>query len=86
MCRSNNLPEIPGSFYLDCVARLSGCPEKVRTDNGTENGVIAVMQCLFRNDPKAHMYGRSTANQRKRDGGRIFDEIDPPGGLISLQI
>ena len=64
VCRSNNLPEIPGSFYLDCVARLSGCPEKVRTDNGTENGVIAVMQCLFRDDPKAHMYGRSTVNQR----------------------
>ena len=65
VCRSNNLPEIPGSFYLDCVARLSGCPEKVRTDNDTENGVIAVMQCLFRDDPKAHMYGRSTANQRR---------------------
>ena len=64
VCRSNNLPEIPGSFYLDCVARLSGCPEKVRTDNGTENGVIAVMQCLFRDDLKAHMYGRSTVNQR----------------------
>jgi hypothetical protein len=64
VCRSNNLPEIPASFYLECVAEQMGCPEKVRTDNGTENGTIAIMQCLFRDDVNAHSYGKSTANQR----------------------
>lgn len=64
VCRSNNFPEIPASFYLECVNKHKGCPEKVRTDNGTENGTIAVMQCYFRNDVKAHAYGKSTANQR----------------------
>lgn len=64
VCRSNNLPEVTASFYLQCVAQQMGCPEKVRTDNGTENGTIAVMQCLFRNDVNAHSYGKSTANQR----------------------
>ena len=64
VCRSNNLPEIPASFYLECVVEQMGCPEKVRTDNGTENGTIAIMQCLFRDDVNAHSYGKSTANQR----------------------
>lgn len=64
VCRSNNLPEIPASFYLECVAERKGCPEKVRTDNGTENGTIAIMQYLFRDDVNAHSYGKSTANQR----------------------
>ena len=58
------LPEIPASFYLNCVAEQMGCPEKVRTDNGTENGTIAIMQCHFRDDINAHSYGKSTANQR----------------------
>ncbi|XP_028416576.1 uncharacterized protein LOC114540653 [Dendronephthya gigantea] len=64
LCRSNNFPEIPASFFLECVAEQMGCPEKMRTDNGTENGIIAVMQCLFRDDVNAHSYGKSTANQR----------------------
>lgn len=64
VCRSNNFPEIPASFYLECVAKHGGCPEKLRTDNGTENGIMATMQCVFRDDPGAHLYGRSTANQR----------------------
>ncbi len=64
VCRSNNFPEVPASFYLDCVRKCKGCPEKVRTDNGTENGTIAVMQCYFRDDINGHSYGKSTANQR----------------------
>ena len=64
VCRSNNLPEIPASFYLERVVQQMGCPEKVRTDNGADNGTIAVMQCLFRDNVNAHSYGRSTANQR----------------------
>lgn len=64
VCRSNNFPEIPASFYLQCVAENKGCPEKLRTDNGTENGIMATMQCMFRDDATAHVYGRSTANQR----------------------
>ena len=36
----------------------------MRTNNGTENGTIALMQSYFRNDVEAHVYGKSTANQR----------------------
>ena len=64
VCRSNNFPEIPVSFYLNCAKEQGGSPEIVRTDNGTENGIIAIMQCYFRDNVKVHSYGKSTANQR----------------------
>ena len=36
----------------------------LRTDSGTENGIIATMQCLLGNSMLAHRYGSSIANQR----------------------
>ena len=45
--RSNNHSEIIAIFYLNCVAGLEGCPVKLRTDCGTENGVMAALQCTF---------------------------------------
>ena len=33
--------------FLNCVAGLEGCPVKLRTDCGTENGVMAALQCTF---------------------------------------
>ena len=62
--RSNNHSEIIAIFYLNCVAGLEGCPMKLRTDCGTENGVIAATQCTFQQDAEAHMYGSSPVNQR----------------------
>lgn len=69
--RSNNKPEVPARFYLDCVKNIEGCPLVVRSDCGTENGVLAAMQCYFRKDGNdvfaghnAHKYGTSSANQR----------------------
>ena len=68
---SNNNPSVLGNFFLDCVSELQGCPKLLRTDPGTENVVMATMQCLLRangNDEftgeKAHRYGPSTGNQR----------------------
>ena len=37
---------------------------KLRTDCGTENVIMAAMQCEFRQDVGAHIYGSSPANQR----------------------
>jgi len=69
--RSNNKPEFPARFYLDCVKENYGCPILVRTDCGTENGIMAAMQSYFRqngNDEfageRAHRYGTSPSNQR----------------------
>ena len=49
---------------------ISGCPELLRTDPGTENSTIATLQMVFRrngSDSRAgiesHRYGKSTSNQ-----------------------
>ena len=69
--RSNNKPDVPARFFLQCVKENAGCPRLVRTDCGTENGSMAAMQCYFRRDGhdelagmKAHRYGSSPSNQR----------------------
>ena len=51
-------------FYLNCVAGLEGCPVKLDTDCGTENGVMAAMQCTFQQDAEAQKYGSSPVKQR----------------------
>jgi len=69
--RSNNNPEVTARFYLESVKEHHFCPLQTRTDYGTENGIIAAMQCYFRSDDNApfsgvcaHAYGTSTRNQR----------------------
>ena len=64
VAKSNNNPDIIANFYLDCVSEVGGCPKMIRTDCGTENGVMAAMQCTFQNEVNAHKYGTSPANQR----------------------
>ena len=64
LVRSNNLPETAASNFVDCVDDYGGCPVKLRTDCGTENVLMAAMQCEFRQDVVAHIYGPSPANQR----------------------
>jgi DNA-directed RNA polymerase subunit RPC12/RpoP len=64
VARSNNKPEIPATFFLECIEEFGGCPVKVRTDCGTENGIISAMQCELRGSADAHVYGTSPANQR----------------------
>lgn len=71
LVKSNNDPRIPANLFLDAVTSLKGCPMLVRTDCGTENGIIAAMQSFFRAGgddafagEKAHIYGSSHSNQR----------------------
>ena len=64
VARLNNHPEMIFNFYLNCVAGLEGCPVKLGTDCGTENGVMAAMQCTFQQDAESHKYGSSLVNQR----------------------
>ena len=37
VCQTNNDPKIIGGYFLDVNAN-GGCPLKIRTDYGTENG------------------------------------------------
>ena len=62
--QTNNSPVMIGSFYLQSNGRLGGCPVKLITDLGTENGLAALIQCFFRNNLEAHQYVVSPRNQR----------------------
>ncbi len=72
VARTNNNPAIIAKFFfINTVVEEGRCPTIVRTDNGTENVIVAGIQCYFRcngNDEnagvKAHKYGSSPANQR----------------------
>jgi len=62
--RSNNSPEVIVDLYLNCVVESNGCPKKLISDLGTENGLAATAQCYFRQNIDAHRYVPSPRNQR----------------------
>ena len=62
--KSNNNPLIPAYFYLKLVQKIGFGPLKLRTDCGTENGIMADSHCFLTNNPGGHLYGSSPANQR----------------------
>ena len=62
--KSNNNPVVPAHLFLTTVKDLGYCPTKLRSDFGTENGIMADCQCVLVNDVNAHSYGTSVANQR----------------------
>lgn len=68
---TNKNPNVIVDYFLSTVQQLGGVPRLVRTDKGTENVWIAVMQKLLRmnqNDAlaghKSFIEGKSSANQR----------------------
>ena len=69
--RSNKNPRLMARYFLENVKAAHGCPARVCTDRGTENGLIAAMQCYFRAEGvdeyagfRAHKYVKSVRNQR----------------------
>ena len=69
--RSNNDPRVVGKLYYNCITSLKFVPTILRTDRGTENGIMASAQCFLRRNhadslsgDKAHRYGSSHTNQR----------------------
>ena len=68
---SNHDPSLIAGYYMNCVEQLKGCPKRLWTDCGTENGIVAALQHVFyENLPTSasqsygHRYISSTANQR----------------------
>ena len=62
--RTNNSPYMIGSFYLQVIKKLGGCPVELITDLATENRLVASIQCFFRENLDAHRYVVSPRNQR----------------------
>ena len=71
VARTNNRPAVIAKFFINAVIKGGGCPTILRTDNGTENVIVAGMQCFFRCNGidnyagvEGHRYGVLPANQR----------------------
>ena len=67
---TNNDPKVIGSYFMEAVCQLKGCPVKVRGDKGTENVFVKKFQRLLRRSAdgemnmNSYLEGVSTANQR----------------------
>lgn len=65
---TNNDPKVIGGYFLDSVCDFGGCPKTVRSDLGTENGVVKAIQTQLRSSIESErppfLYGKSVANQR----------------------
>lgn len=62
--KTNNDPIIIGSLYLNAIKEGKIAPSLLRTDCGTENGLMAAIQCFLHQNEKAHLFSRSVSNQR----------------------
>ncbi|XP_076850597.1 uncharacterized protein LOC143500366 [Brachyhypopomus gauderio] len=68
---TNNNPSVIARNFLSCAQKLGVVPMRLRTDCGTENGLMAAVQCTLRHQHtdyysgvSSHVYGSSTSNQR----------------------
>ncbi|XP_031573563.1 uncharacterized protein LOC116307446 [Actinia tenebrosa] len=75
---SNHDPSIIAGYYMSGVKQLKGCPKRVWSDCGTENGIVAALQQVFHENSTTggqsygHRYISSTANQRIEAWWSIF--------------
>lgn len=69
---SNNNPRVIAGYYLDSVRSAGGCPLKLITDCGTENHIMATMNCFLHNSDAGHSYVTSVRNQRIEAWWSIF--------------
>ena len=65
-----NLWHYRDTLIIQCSDFIAGCSQILRTDMGTENATIAVVQPVLRHSGDdsftggaSHRYGKSTANQ-----------------------
>ncbi len=70
---TNKNPEVIAQYYLDAVKQIGGAPQKIRSDDGSENSLIEAIHTYLRYsnsdndtpvDSCCFAIGRSTANQR----------------------
>ena len=45
---TNNNPKVIASYFIEAVKRLKGCPERIRSDAGTENKTVEQLQKFLR--------------------------------------
>ncbi|CAH1115725.1 unnamed protein product [Psylliodes chrysocephalus] len=71
---NTNIPKIIAGFFLKSIEKYSGCPRRIRSNMGTENGTVEQMQTFLRriavknkgqfSYDNSFIYGTSNCNQR----------------------
>ncbi len=46
VAHTNYDPVVVASFYLDAISDCAGCPKRIPSDCGSENVIIARIQCF----------------------------------------
>ena len=62
--RTNSNPMVIATMYFRAVQSLGLVPDMLRSDRGNETGVMAAAHCTLRQNPDAHRYRTTAANQR----------------------
>eukprot|EP00794_Sanderia_malayensis_P013090 gene13091-14432_t len=62
--RLNSSPDTIAKMYLNSVEELDGCPRNLITNLGTENVIVAGIQCFLCDNLESHSYVTSPPNQR----------------------
>ncbi|CAL9704018.1 unnamed protein product [Knipowitschia caucasica] len=69
--KTSSDPKVIAGYFLEALETLGSCPRLVRTDRGTENGVLVAIQQHLRanhtdrlSGEQSYIAGVSTANQR----------------------
>ena len=64
LVKTNNNPLIPANLFLKTIKKIGLRPKNVRTDCGSENGLLAAIQCALSDTLDSHSFGSSHSNQR----------------------
>ena len=54
VCRSNNNPVVPAHFFLNSLNEYNIAPDLLKTDCGTENGIMTGIQSFLHDNINAH--------------------------------
>ena len=72
--RTNNNPIVPAYYFLETVKSLGYCPKLLRTDCGTENGIMADCQCFFYKMKMLINMERQPQTRELKIGGLILND------------
>ena len=62
VARTNTDPIMHAYFYLESVQKAKKAPSHLRTDCGTEMGIMAAIHCSQPDGVNPHAYGKSVIN------------------------